>query len=266
MFGYIYKIVNTLNGKVYIGKKKGPYNKKYWGSGVLIKEAIKKHGKQNFTLEVLCYCDTQEELNEKERYYISTYNCTERDIGYNLAYGGDGGDTLSLMSKDALRVRNVRLSNSQKGHVVTEEARKKISEAQRKNWATNKQRRSVENASVRRRPEVRASISKAHKKLWKSKSRRKKASMIAKIRCSNPDYMAKQHTTRATPSYKSKMSTLMKGKTKGYKFYNNGIIEVRVSPEAGQELLQNGYKLGRLPFSEETKRKLSEAAKRRKKQ
>ena len=46
---YIYEITNNINGKTYIGQRKCPKNKlpetdiKYMGSGVYIKNAMKKY-------------------------------------------------------------------------------------------------------------------------------------------------------------------------------------------------------------------------------
>ena len=48
---YIYKITNNINGKEYIGYKTKTVNesKNYYGSGIIIKHAIKKYGKDNFS-------------------------------------------------------------------------------------------------------------------------------------------------------------------------------------------------------------------------
>lgn len=44
-YGYIYKVINLYNKKVYIGQSTNfEYLKKYFGSGLLIKRAIKKYG------------------------------------------------------------------------------------------------------------------------------------------------------------------------------------------------------------------------------
>lgn len=61
------------------------------GSGLHIKRAIKKYGKENFTKEMLAYTDTQDSLNWLEKYYIRKYKAQNPEIGYNLTAGGDGG-------------------------------------------------------------------------------------------------------------------------------------------------------------------------------
>jgi len=94
MYGFIYETTNLINGKKYIGKKqyiKGWEN--YLGSGVLLKEAIKKHGIENFKRLILCECKTESELNNKEKFYIQLYNANNNPMYYNLAEGGTGGKT-----------------------------------------------------------------------------------------------------------------------------------------------------------------------------
>jgi hypothetical protein len=90
----VYKITNVVNGKIYIGKDIVS-DKNYYGSGVLIKRAIEKYGKENFKKEILEECNSNNELCEKEKYWINYYNSTNLNIGYNISKGGDGGDTLS---------------------------------------------------------------------------------------------------------------------------------------------------------------------------
>lgn len=89
MFGYIYKTTNTINNKTYIGKRKGAFDANYFGSGVIISSAIEKYGLENFTVEVIVECDSLDSLNTAEMNFISEL-CPE----YNIAKGGDGGDTL----------------------------------------------------------------------------------------------------------------------------------------------------------------------------
>ena len=96
----IYEIKNKINGKVYIGQHSSDELGTYWGSGKLIKRAIKKYGFENFERFILEKCSTKEELNEREKYWI-----IEKDSinsGYNLTEGGTGGDTSEFIdySKD----------------------------------------------------------------------------------------------------------------------------------------------------------------------
>ena len=53
----IYKITNTINGKIYIGKYQGNNFNNYWGSGKILKNAYKKYGRENFTKEIIYECD-----------------------------------------------------------------------------------------------------------------------------------------------------------------------------------------------------------------
>jgi hypothetical protein len=89
---FIYKTTNTINGKQYIGLCTRE-DDKYLGSGKLLKQAIKKYGKDNFNREIIEECDDFEYLCEREIYWIEYYNAVENDNFYNLSYGGNGGDS-----------------------------------------------------------------------------------------------------------------------------------------------------------------------------
>ncbi len=92
MYGYIYKTTNLINGKIYIGQHKhSTWDEKYKGSGTLLFRAFEKYGFDNFKCELLESVNSQEELNEKEKFYIDKYNSKNITIGYNLADGGVGG-------------------------------------------------------------------------------------------------------------------------------------------------------------------------------
>lgn len=89
---YIYITTNLINGKQYIGQHKGSPDDSYLGSGVILRKAIKTYGKENFSKNILCYCTTQEEADEKEKYYIKLYNAVENPNFYNLIEGGQNGN------------------------------------------------------------------------------------------------------------------------------------------------------------------------------
>ena len=89
MIHYIYKITNVINGKGYIGKHStNNISDGYFGSGVALKKAISKYGRENFNKVILCYCQSEDELNNMEMRKISLHGTYS--IGYNLTKGGEG--------------------------------------------------------------------------------------------------------------------------------------------------------------------------------
>lgn len=87
----IYKTTNLITGKIYIGKAKVD-NPLYLGSGTKLAHAIKKYGRGSFKREILEECDDRE-VDNREIFWISHFNSTNRNIGYNITNGGAGGDT-----------------------------------------------------------------------------------------------------------------------------------------------------------------------------
>lgn len=86
----VYKIVNTVNGKIYIGKHstKNPYDG-YMGSGLKIGQAIKKYGIQNFTKEILYCFDKEDDAFLKEAEIVNL-EFVNKNNTYNLVPGGKG--------------------------------------------------------------------------------------------------------------------------------------------------------------------------------
>lgn len=93
--GYIYKITNTLNNKVYIGQTtkslqkrftqhKNNSNKSYFSQIVLYK-AFNKYGIENFSFEQIEEVPN-ELLDDREKYWIEYYDSYFN--GYNSTLGG----------------------------------------------------------------------------------------------------------------------------------------------------------------------------------
>lgn len=100
-YGFIYITTNIINGKKYIGQKKYVNGwKEYLGSGIALNNAVKKYGKEKFSKEIIEECTTREEANEREKYWIAYYNAVNNKNYYNIALGGDGGNTTSNYSKE----------------------------------------------------------------------------------------------------------------------------------------------------------------------
>lgn len=132
MFGYIYMFTNKENGKRYIGQHKSEeIDEKYFGSGKLFKNAKKKYGIENFKFDILTICDSQEELNMAEEYFIGFkyYTLKHTNRGYNISSGGNAGNNRAGKTKEELEEWNRKVSQSNIGRVVSEETKRKISQA-----------------------------------------------------------------------------------------------------------------------------------------
>lgn len=103
----IYKTTNLINGKIYVGQDSNN-DPTYLGSGLLINKAIKKYGKNNFLKEILEYCPTKKDLDEKEKFWISTLSATT--LGYNISFGGTGGDLFNCLS-ESQKIKNIKVKS-----------------------------------------------------------------------------------------------------------------------------------------------------------
>jgi group I intron endonuclease len=128
----IYRIINTLNNKCYIGKttyslsvrKSNHISDAKKGSNQYIHKAIRKYGEEHFTFEVLDdSCETETELNEHEMFWIKFLH-TKAPDGYNLTEGGEGARGLIHSEERRQRNREVNL-----GKVMPEEVKEKIRQA-----------------------------------------------------------------------------------------------------------------------------------------
>lgn len=121
--GYIYKILNLKNNKVYIGQtiESNPMNriKDHFANGTLkdpknknhkFYNAIRKYGKQNFKIEIICECYNQDDLNQTEIYFIVNYYESDKK-GYNIRGGGSNGkhskSTKNKMKEKGLKRYNI---------------------------------------------------------------------------------------------------------------------------------------------------------------
>lgn len=128
---FIYKIYNSINGKVYVGKTKQPLNKRIYSHLLLLKKnkhynkhlqsAWNRDGKY-FEFSIIETCDDCN-WKDREMFWIREFKSRDGEFGYNLTLGGDGGlgRTVSDYEKNLLIERN-------KNRVWTEEMRKKTGE------------------------------------------------------------------------------------------------------------------------------------------
>jgi group I intron endonuclease len=143
--GCIYRIINKIDGKSYVGQycKDNPRQRftnhksraRNEASTEYIYRAIRKHGVENFDFTLVCVCKN-EELNDLEVKYIKEFD-TFGENGYNMTSGGQGVRDLKHTpeTKEKLRIMSTgkfpneevrkRISDGLKGHSVSKETREK---------------------------------------------------------------------------------------------------------------------------------------------
>lgn len=99
---FVYKIINKINGKEYIGVHTGELHDNYLGSGYLIKLAVKKYGKENFERTILKEFQSRKQANEYEAELL-TLEYVTKFTNYNLLFGF-GYDTELERKKKLVRL------------------------------------------------------------------------------------------------------------------------------------------------------------------
>ena len=98
----VYITTNLVNGKTYVGKHKfcdDSMNDNYVGSGKMLRLAVKKYGKDNFTKEILAVSFQEDIAYLLEQEFVQLY----KEMGkaeYNIAVGGKGGQSGFKHSKE----------------------------------------------------------------------------------------------------------------------------------------------------------------------
>ena len=218
--GYIYKITNKINGKAYIGQSinnpigtNGRINQHLKGHSKncrALHNAIKKYGKEHFSVEILHIVLLPDILDELERAEIRNHN-TITPNGYNLTSGGENKKLISLETRKKISNSKKGRPSHRKGATLSDETRQKISEnskgkkhsleTRQKMAAAHKRRiqdpkgkKQVDDAlklgrkkGAKRSPETRKRMSEAHTGLKRSLEHRKNISTGNKRRYQNAE-------------------------------------------------------------------------------
>lgn len=196
----VYLTENKINGKIYVGKHSTTNpNDNYLGSGRVLAQAVRKHGKDNFEKRILGIFETEAEAFEFEK--ITIKQMKERGyVMYNILSGGEGitSEFMLLRWRDqnyrkALfsKIRNTnattdvnerrsnsckRFWNEENRDVRRQEMVEKckdpafiasVSEGLKKHWMENYETRCLINAELNNRPEVKEKHRKNTTERWK---------------------------------------------------------------------------------------------------
>ncbi len=118
---YVYIITNKINGKKYIGSSRKPQiDENYYGSGKVVKDALKKYGKENFTREILW--EGEGNARDIETYYLIEVNASKNSMYYNMTNDARGNN---LHQESTKRTVSEKLT----GRKFSKEICEKISKA-----------------------------------------------------------------------------------------------------------------------------------------
>lgn len=131
----IYAIINKINGKFYIGQTTRTLAQRILEhrhcQKTAIGKAIHNYGWENFSVSILEKCETLEQLNEREKFWIAEYNSIAPN-GYNMTEGGNNG-ILSDESRLKISMANKgkKISEAKIGYRLSEKTRAKMSKTRK---------------------------------------------------------------------------------------------------------------------------------------
>lgn len=232
-YGFIYKIQNLINKKIWIGQSIDPYRR--WDDHKHYSEKLKKHplyasmrkyGIGNFKFDIIDFAISQVKLDNKEIEYIKFYDCLFKNgNGYNIEMGG-------------------------KTAIVTEDVRKKISE---------RTKNAMSDENVRRHISVKLKLK------WKDPIYRNKQLLQLKKRALNKQYIA-DFSTRIKkmwmdPEFREKQLSRLKkqGKDPSYKQKQR---EIKLNAYKDNEYKKNVSLKTKEAMTKEVRKKISESSKK----
>ena len=157
--GYIYKITNKVNNKVYIGQTIRTIEERYQRhlseakrrTNRPLYDSMNHHGIDNFIVEQVVEAP-DDKLNELEVFYIAKYKTTDPAFGYNLTTGGDSFK--SCLSPEAKKRAAEKISKALKGKKQPKELVEKRTAKLRGQKRTEEQRKRFSEGQKKRDPDT----------------------------------------------------------------------------------------------------------------
>lgn len=153
MYHFIYKTTNCLNGKYYYGAHSTKnIDDEYLGSGVALKKAIQKYGKENFYREIIEFCNGEDEMYLKEEKIVAEHY--KKNECYNMNVGGKGGWNYVNSNGINLGNNNIMRKSEEVRMIVSQKAKQtRKSNSKYKQIALKNLEKAVEVNTGKKRPE-----------------------------------------------------------------------------------------------------------------
>jgi len=140
----VYLIKHKLDYRVYVGfTSQGVENR--WaqhceaakqGSDYHLHLAISKYGKEQFEYETLCEISSRQEAKYIERLWIAAFGSYRPEFGFNMTYGGEGGELLGQEARNRLSTA-LKGNKNKLGWVTPDSVKKKQSASAFRDIAIN---------------------------------------------------------------------------------------------------------------------------------
>ena len=122
----IYKIINLINQKCYIGQTKGSLKKRFSAhksdKKAVLYSAIQTYGSNNFVIKPIDYANSRAEAINKEVFWTEFFDTTNPNYGYNKVTGDSmlKGEKNPNYGKQIPQEIRQKISNTLKGRYVGE--------------------------------------------------------------------------------------------------------------------------------------------------
>lgn len=137
MYYLVYKITNTLDGKIYIGAHRTKkLDDDYMGSGKYLNNAVKKYGIEHFTKEILFFTKSEDEMFSMESELVDK-EFIEREDTYNIREGGKGGWTDEERKRGYIEAKSKMIAYAAQARRILRETNSEWAESERKRNSEN---------------------------------------------------------------------------------------------------------------------------------
>lgn len=151
----IYAHTNKINGKIYVGLTSMEPEERWrdgkgYHKGTHFRNAIDLYGWDNFEHKIIKDGLTKDEASYWEQYYISFYNSTDGQYGYNMSSGGEcGGHPQTEETKKKISKNGYHQGMKDKRH--SDETKRKMSKSKIGREFSNESKEKMKNSALNNR-------------------------------------------------------------------------------------------------------------------